>query len=235
MHMRRASHGSAPRLNCDVSRHGQHIMMRKLPVVFFLLGFGLLPFWGSVAYVYRGSLSSSAPADYWAVAPWIVVVASVYCSITLLMSVVTCVVYYRTRGTRVRQLAWALGVFSTMSFVVVSVGLGYWNQYQEREANNESEKAAAVVYAEQSAELASALPGPRRVGFARPTHGRDRKAIRYEVYAYPENDRAAAVHMIIDVSRSNGTPVFNVACILSRAEYRSRQAGTHPCQAPSDN
>lgn len=44
--------------------------------------FGLLPLWGSIIVLVAGSFASRS-ADYWNVAPWIVVIAIPACAVTL--------------------------------------------------------------------------------------------------------------------------------------------------------
>src|SRR5688500_3977159 len=60
--------------------------MRRTSTICLYLGFGLLPFWSSIVYVYLGSPGSGRSEAYWVVAPWVIILTAPYSAITLAMA-----------------------------------------------------------------------------------------------------------------------------------------------------
>jgi hypothetical protein len=206
--------------------------VRVLGLILFLLGFGLLPLWASVAYVYLQSLRTTQ-AEYWAAAPWLIIAALPFCSITLAMAGITYLVFWVTGGARSRRLTRAIACFFMLSLLVVAGAGIFWKRHATREANIEAEKAAGRIYVEKSREVAGAIPGRIRAGLSESRVARDGLAVRYIYYVYPEHDlvSASAVMAVVDVSRSSGVASFRIACVVSRADYKRRSVpGGDPCQ-----
>ena len=200
--------------------------------VLFFLGFGLLPLWASAAYVYLESLRTTQ-AEYGAAAPWLIIAAIPFCSITLAMAGITCAVFWATGGARSRKLTRAVACFFILSLLVLAGAGIFWKQRTTREANIEAEKAAGRIYVERSREVAGAIPGRIRAGLSESRVARDGLAVRYIYYVYPEHDlaSASAVMAVVDVSRSSGVASFRIACVVSKADYKRRSVpGGDPCQ-----
>ena len=102
----------------------------------FLLGFGLLPFWVASIFVWRGSIGASA--DYWNVAPWLIVISLPACAITLGIAIVTVIVYGRTAGEprdKFRAAAKRFGVLA--SICALLAGLWYLSLVKRQEHNDD--------------------------------------------------------------------------------------------------
>ena len=206
------------------------VLGRMLFFILFFLGFGLLPFWASVAYVYRESLHNARPGEYWAASTELIIAATSYCAVTLMIAVITYLVFWATG----RKLSHAVACFFILCLLVAAGAWIYWNQRTTREANIEAEKAAARIYVERSREVAGAIPGPIRSGLSTSMVARDGLAVRYIYYVYPEHDLSAAtaVFAVVDVSRSSGTTGFRVACVVSKSDFKRRTGmpGGDPCR-----
>lgn len=98
--------------------------MKALRLIAWFLIFGLLPFWASLVIVILGS---NGRAEYWAAAPWLVVIAIPFCVITLITAGVTYAVYVATDGSSWRKLKYAGGCWILLSALVLAGGAVFWN------------------------------------------------------------------------------------------------------------
>lgn len=122
--------------------------MRALRLALLFGGFGLLPLWASVIFVYAGSLQSRS-SEYWNVAPWLIVMAIPFCVITLVIAGVTYAVYVSNKGSASQKLTRAAGAFALL-WVVVLAGAGFiWNRHRANQADIAAEKAAAKQFVGQ--------------------------------------------------------------------------------------
>lgn len=191
--------------------------------ILFFLGFGLLPLWASAAYVYLESLHTTQ-AEYWAGAPWLIIAAIPFCSITLAMAGITCAVFWATGGARSRRLTRAVACFFILSLLVLAGAGIFWKRHTTREANIAAERAAVQAHVVQRPEIAGAISGRLHAIAHTEMPARDGLSVRYIYYVYPEHDLAAAtgLYAVVDVSRSSGATVLRVACVVSKADFKRR-------------
>lgn len=94
--------------------------------VIFFAGFGFLPLWVAIAVVCLGSLRASAPFEYWAVAPWLIIFSVPVCVVTLVIALVTLVIYNRTPGNPSQKSKIAATSFLLCVLVVGAIAAALW-------------------------------------------------------------------------------------------------------------
>jgi hypothetical protein len=204
--------------------------MKALRLVAWFAIFGLLPFWASLVLVILGSTGRSS--EYWAVAPWLVIMAIPFCGITLAMAAVTYGVYVATNGDFARKLKYAGGCFVVLSAVVLGCVAIVWNRHQAKEAELKATQEAGQVLVERSELVASTAPAGFSVSLNSSNIDSDTGvAARFTYYVRGPDSSSGAIMAIVDVSRSSTQPQLALTCIIGAREYRDRQAGIDPCQS----
>jgi hypothetical protein len=186
----------------------------------FLLSFGLLPFWVASIFVWRGSIG--APADYWNVAPWLIVISLPACAITLGIAIVTVIVYGRTAGEprdKFRAAAKRFGVLA--SICALLAGLWYLT-LMKRQEHNEDLRERAIALVRSHPAVVQEFGPEFTAGIASMTAGSDERPKRFEVRV---NSDAKRRYAIVDVSGNE----LRFACLTS-IDPGHRSSGKHPCE-----
>lgn len=191
-------------------------------VALWHLGFGLSPLWTSVALVLMGRGSN---ADYWAVAPWLIVIAIPLSGVTLLMACVTHAVYARTRGTRqqkFRRAAWVFGL--QLALVLTVVCWRVW-KYDVKKRNEADAKEAGRILVERSEPMAHLVPGKYRASLSVTRYNRDKPMVLYYNITEKETLKIWGTAAVVV---SDEEPRLRLACVLPPGtDYMSFQK---PCQ-----
>ena len=98
--------------------------MKALRLIAWFLIVGLLPFWASIVIVILGNNGRS---DYWAAAPWLVLLSIPFCAITLIVAGVTYAVYVATDGGWSRKIKSAAGCFAALSALAIVGVAVFWH------------------------------------------------------------------------------------------------------------
>ena len=200
--------------------------MRALRLLLLFGGFGLLPFWASLVYVYAGS--RNAGSDYWNAAPWLIGLSLPFCAITLAMAGITFAVYAGTKGDNSRKLKRALSCFALLTVLVLGGAGLVWNRYQGREADIAAEREAGKAFVEQHAEVIAVAPKGFRVGLSS-SRMVDNLPVEYTYYVHSRRDPAPAYMAIVEVSRNGSESLFRLRCVVAETDYKNLQAGSDPC------
>jgi len=194
------------------------MMMRVL----FVVVVGLAPLAVVTVLVILGARESRSP-DYWAVAPWFIVMALGACGVSTAIATITAIVHKHVEGGAGTRLFKAAAAFLLMvgalGAIVAMLGL----RQSRHERDLRAEEAAAVEYARTLPEVRRAAGGPFRAS-AGSTRNRDGVPIRYDIYVR----RPGRVEFNVLVDVAPDTRAFKLAC-LTRLSMGYRETTRDDC------
>jgi len=183
---------------------------RYSSLTLLLVLIGSLPVWGSFVFIVIGSFKSKG-GDYWAAAPWIVVIATIkYLSQTIVAAAITAAVYFLVPGEPKRKLTVA-----TLTSMALLGGIA-WRANVQRVDDKHASRVSAK---EGDAVKAFVVSAPELQGLVTPpveswvirNMNRDGLPVRYAV-AVKSEAASNGVTVIVDVDRSAGEPKFIWVC-----------------------
>lgn len=163
-----------------------------------LHGFGLAPLWAAALFVWLGSLEPHRGADYWAVAPWLPMVAWPYLGWSYGLAIATDTVY-RRRGLKRAALAFMAMLLASMLGAWLYLR---WSQAQSRE--QEHEKTQVLNFVREQLLTPSDAASGAKVWLVTVSRERDNPVITYEV-GIEERPRAPR-YAIVTVDRRREPP-----------------------------
>ncbi|MCX7893366.1 MAG: hypothetical protein N2544_13505 [Burkholderiales bacterium] len=176
----------------------------------FVLGFGLAPLWGAGVLIWLVGRQSRS-ADYWNVAPWLLVYALPLCGVTLAIALATVGAFSLAGGSRARKLGVALASFVLLTGAVALLAHQHWrerNNLEKAKADDEA-RVVSFVAAHPAVHAAAGRPGRVWSGAARvDRHG---LPIEYDVHVGVEPPLFA----IVSVVRTAGETAFSLRCITT--------------------
>jgi hypothetical protein len=204
--------------------------MKVLRVVLWFAGIGLLPLWVSMGVVIAGSYKPSAGSEYWAVAPWLVILGAMYCWISLIVAAVTYIVYTRTAGSTSRRYTMATAVFVLSSALGATWAWAPWHKRRIVDSQYQQENAQGATFV-QKHQLTTALLGNTvRVSLSQSTVPEDPRADRELVYfAYMPEKITDGRMAIVRLSRVNNNSVYTLRCIATQFAFQNREFQSDAC------
>lgn len=203
----------------------------------FFLGFGLLPFWVAIGIVMTGSLSPSRPFEYWAVAPWLIILAAPVCIVTLAITALTLVIHERVSGNRSHKNK--IAFISFLSLVLVAGGIisAIWLAHEHRQQDIVREEGLAMDFVKHSNGMHQVIGGDFDVYPSVRTGSNNGLPIKYEFSVRPKKSIhsasfATTVYVIVHVSRPTGTALFTLDCITPLS-MGQRDPFKDPCTSSS--
>jgi hypothetical protein len=192
----------------------------------FLLGFGSLPFWIAILVVLAESRGHSS--DYWAVAPWLVLISIPLCAVTFVMAVIALVTYDRATGSKARKLSMGFAALAAQVGLIAGVAAFFKARQMQREDDDRLREAAVLEVVRNSAEVKRAAGGIFSANVSSQSLEKD-VVTRYDVYVRTRRPAAqsgarGAIHfnVIVDVLQPPGSG-YRIAC-LTRLEPGQRTA-----------
>ena len=192
-------------------------MLRK---AVFLLGFGLLPLWAASIFVWRGSIGASA--EYWNVAPWLIVFSLPVCAITLAIAIVTLVVHARKTGERREKFRAAAKTFSALVGICALLAAVWYLMLMRRQEHNQDLRQRAVALVRSHPAVVQEFGPEFQTGIATVTFAEYRRPTRFEIRVQSNGKQQYAV---VDVSGDE----LRFAC-LTPVDMGRRVPGKHPCE-----
>ena len=176
------------------------------------------PIWASFVFIVIGSFQSKG-GDYWAAAPWIMVIATFkYLGQTIMAAAITAALYFLVPGEPKRKLTVA-----TLVGMALLGAIAWWANVQrldDQQAGRVSAKEANAVkaFVSNAPELPEEVATPPVVVWVIRNINRDGLPKRYAVAVRSEATSKGAV-VIVDVDRSAGEPRFTWVCTAKRDLY----------------
>jgi hypothetical protein len=186
----------------------------------FILGFGLLPSIAALIYVILNSIGG--PPDYWASAPWILVLSVPFSGIAMMIALATVGVYVFASGDEVRRRNVAAGVFFTLLLATALVASSFWTRHETQTRKLGVEEEDARSFVENNELVIQAVGGSVR-------------AVHTETLGAPNRPRAyvfavrgaQTLYAVVQVSRISETPSFSLVCLEPRSPNDFTQG---PCR-----
>jgi hypothetical protein len=189
---------------------GRYVSLALLLVVIVSL-----PIWASFVLVAFGSFQFTG-SDYWAVAPWIMIVAAIrYLNLSTLIAAITAALYFLVPGEHKRKLTVATVV--SMALLGGAAWMANVERLDGKQAHRVSDKEsnALKAFVTNAPELPEDVAtAPVRAWVIRNIN-RDGLPVRYAVAVRSEMTSKGVV-AIIDVDRSAGEPRFTWICTAER-------------------
>jgi hypothetical protein len=189
----------------------------------FFGGFGLLPLWVALAVLMAGSYSTPS-ADYWNVAPWLLLAAVPACAITMAIAVASRVAFERTAGSRSYKLRVATLWFTSAIVLVCLVASGVWWKHQLEKQDHAHSRELALRLVEQNDAVIRVAGGRPTVSVSEvtSTHG---TITRYDLSV----DGERRIYAVVKVAQVDGAPSLSLACITAKSPGQ-REAFKDVCQ-----
>lgn len=203
--------------------------MRRLYPAMWYLAFGLLPVWIALALMLLGGMRRSA--DYWAAAPWLLVLALPMCAVTLAMAGVTHAVHARATGSASRKLLRAGSVLAAIAAIVLALAALLWLRHVRGEAGVDRMREQGQALVRRSALVAGLAPPGFEVSPTSTAYDRRNRLAGFVYYVHSGYDRASALVAIVDVSRDRDPPL-RLRCVIGGHDYDRLDAGPDPCASP---
>jgi len=190
-------------------------------------GFGLLPLWFSIAVVWSGGEGRAATSEYWAAAPWFVVMGAMASAVTLAMAAVPWVVYERTRGDTTRRLKFAMGSFAAVcALAVVTAGLiGFRMRGTESNRTYLKHAAERLVLGDPRV-IALAGLDARATSLSSATFARN-PVLEFQIYVSGKTP----VHARVRASSGDRDAELSLLC-MSLTSFAATPSDELPCKDP---
>ena len=193
----------------------------------WFLVFGLLPFWVSIVNLILGSKGSTS--NYWAVAPWLVILSIPYCFITLGIAGATYKVYDSTSGCHSRKLKYAGRFFVVLSIVAIVVVKLIWYWYENKEKEAKAIQESGRILVERSALVGRIEPSKLVVSRYMSQFNVLKQTGRFTYSVHSIGESNLAFIAIVDVSQGSAGAQLRISCVIAERDYMNRQAGSDPC------
>ena len=183
----------------------------------FFLGYGLLPLWASFLFLAAGGLG--AGGDYWAVAPWSLVVGVYLCGATLVIAAITVSIHANAMGDGARKDTVAARAFWAMNGVLALAAGVLWLRGENAERGVEAERARAIEFVRNHAaviEKAGAGVDVRPSMTAGFTD--DGRPLGYELMVDTKKPGERYLFAIVRVDRTSGE--FRLECLTATSTGR---------------
>ena len=174
----------------------------------FFGGFGFLPLWASVAAVYLGSIQSHVSPEYWTVAPWLVIAAVPYCSITFGIASATLIVHKRTVGDESRKFKLSVLTFLSLCAAAIIAAALLWKQHKSHERDLKNEELMAMEFVKNQKSVALAVGDDFRVSIVstKISHG---TPLQYDISVSGKKQ----MYALVNVSHASESTNFSLACL----------------------
>jgi hypothetical protein len=202
--------------------------MKVLRAVAWFLGFGLLPFWGSLIYLGRGA---NRPEDYLVPALVAALTSATYCAMTLATAGATYAVYLVTGGSVPRKLKYAGTCFAFLAATILLIVGVQWNRSETARADIKAEQEAGRVLVENSDLVARAAPPRFQVGLVSSQFDSNELPVRFTYSVIWLEKPIGSLIAIVDISRGAGSPEYALKCVVPQGVYSARDSGTDPCES----
>ena len=183
----------------------------------FFAAYGLLPLWASIAIVFIGAHQAYVSGNYWAVAPWLIIMGVLACGVTLTISSVTLVTYDRTDGDHLLKLKRSVRVFAFLHLAVAAVAGFIWIRETQRERDFKKEELKAIEYVKKHKDIASVAGDNFKAKLSSKEFTSSGEPRQYDIFF----SGSTQAYAIVNVSRSDGKAHFSLACITHR--YRGQR------------
>lgn len=204
--------------------------MRKLA---FLVGYGLLPLWASIAVVFIGRLFSHS-LQYWAVAPWLVIASIPFCVATIVAATITLLVYVKVRGDESRKKNIAAKTFWTFNGLYAAAASAWWLSFVALERDIDNEKTAAQEFVRSHSNVVQQFGNNIEVNLVASTGNPGSQPLKYEISIDTKrsagaNSDSRSVFAIVSVKGISGQRQFVLDCITSLSMGK-RDPFSDPCK-----
>ena len=193
--------------------------------VVFVLVFGSSPLWVAGVLVWLGGRQSTS-ADYWNVAPWLIIFAFPLCGVTVAIALATVGAFSVAKGTLARKIAIAAACFA---FLTSAVALFFYQDLRKQKNVAElrkSEQARVERFVSEHPAVRTAIGKPARASAG--TSRLDSKGWPFEYDVYISS--TPPVNAIVSVARAAGEATFSLRCITTLS-VGYREAGADWCAA----
>lgn len=201
--------------------------MKWLVGILLFGGFGLLPLWVAIVGVVQGAEGRPATSEYWAAAPWFIVMAVPASAITLGMAGVPWAVYASMRGEHARRLKWAVGAFVATCALVALVAAGVMWRMRGTEDDREYLEQAAEQLVLRDPRVTAHAGADARASVLGWGTTRGSSAIEFKVYVSGETP----VHARVRASSGDRDARLSLVC-MSLTSFAATPGDKLPCKDP---
>jgi hypothetical protein len=202
----------------------------RLAGALWYVGVGFAPLWVAIAVVYYGSLSASASSEYWASAPWLIIIAAPFCVLSLVVVALTTAVHARTQGSKGRRFRVAALCFVVLAPLSAALGWWPWHHNNAIKKTLSAEAEQGIDYVKQHPLLKTVWAGPIVVGVHMSTQPSDPKIAReITYYAYPAEDITAGRMVIVEATHPTDEVRFRLRCIVTQFAFQNHEEPGDPC------
>ncbi|HTQ35838.1 MAG TPA: hypothetical protein VMH77_02275 [Steroidobacteraceae bacterium] len=201
----------------------------------WMLGVGLAPVWVATGMVITGGAKAHQSSDYWAVAPWTIVIGIVFSGVSLVVAGVTLATFLLARGGAGRKFALASLVFAVCVVLVAGDGAQRWHRKQVQDADQRSLEQAGAEYVRQHPLVIRRL-GPAVSVFLSERSASDAVGVPLD-YTYAVRPQADLKHYqeaVVAVTRTPSGPRFHLRCVVTDEAFRNRDAFSDACHPKFD-
>jgi hypothetical protein len=208
--------------------------MSKWRLGLFIVGFGLLPLWISIAWLLVESRNYSNSAEFWHVAPWLVFGGAMFCQYTLAIAGAAIAVFYVAKGTPERKWRFAGTTFVALVLSAAAwLGYGFFSR-SARDADQKVEIANVLQFVRDSAVVREVIGDELDVRLSTHVVNGDGEAVKLEVAVSPITKKFRertdkTQYAIVNVSRTNGHPTYKIRCLTPVHPWH-RDGNADPCQ-----
>jgi hypothetical protein len=201
--------------------------MKRINSICLYLGFGLLPFWSSIVYVYLGGVGQGHSDNYWVVAPWVIIMAAPFSAITLAMAGVVTLVYNTTGGGPSHKSRYASACFVFFLAIALIAMEHVWSTNPPNNMSSDQATRAGERFVENNSDIAKLVAGPVRAH----SRGYERieRAYRFVFDVSPAAGGEAKFKAIVETALFFGQQSFRLRCLIPAREYAEENAGVDPC------
>jgi hypothetical protein len=201
--------------------------MRRTSATGLYLGFGLLPFWSSILYVYLGSEGLGRPEEYWVVAPWVIIMAAPFSAITLAMAGIITLVDKDFGGGPTPRSRYAIACFVFFLAIVLVAMEDVWSSNPPKVMTEDQATRAAEWFVEKNSEIARLATGPVRA-YSRGNEHIER-GYRFVIDVGPAAGGETKFRAIVETSRFFGQERLRLRCLIPAREYAEPNTSDDPC------
>jgi len=209
----------------QISRERLRAGAGGLRTVLFYLSFGLAPFWIAIAVVFIQAPGGDGASIYWAAAPWLIVVSIPASVATLVISVVTHLIFVGTQSfTGKKSVATTVAFVSYIVLTGAVVTALWWRKEYNKKLDARAE-SLALEFVRSNKEVARAAGGNERVALASKSIS-DERAVRYEFSV----SGTSTVYAIVNSSGPRSSPILTLTC-TTKIAMSKRDPFKGPCAA----
>jgi hypothetical protein len=169
-------------------------------------------------------------SEYWATAPWLVIVAAPFCLLSLVVVAITTAVHARTQGSKGRRFRVAALCFVVLALLGSALAWWPWHHKNVIRKTLSAEAEQGIDYVKQHALVKTVWTEPIVVRVDMSTQPTDPKTAReITYYAYPVNDIAAGRMVIVEATHPTDEVRFRLRCIVTQFAFQNQESSGDPC------